>query len=154
MRRKVLGMLLGVAIAAILLIGCSSDDGSENTDKLIIGKVGISMPTHSQERWNRDSAYLTEHFEEVGYETILTFSDNDAKKQVKDIQDMIADGVDLLIVNAIDGTALDEAMEEATEAKVPVISYDRLILNDAVSYYVSFDNYMRSEEHTSELQSH
>ncbi len=142
MRRKVLGMLLGVAIAAILLIGCSSDDGSENTDKLIIGKVGISMPTHSQERWNRDSAYLTEHFEEVGYETILTFSDNDAKKQVKDIQDMIADGVDLLIVNAIDGTALDEAMEEATEAKVPVISYDRLILNDAVSYYVSFDNYM------------
>jgi putative multiple sugar transport system substrate-binding protein len=54
---------------------------------------------------------------------------------------MLADGVDLLVVAAIDGEALNTAMDEAAEANVPVISYDRLIKNDAVSYYVSFDNY-------------
>jgi putative multiple sugar transport system substrate-binding protein len=54
---------------------------------------------------------------------------------------MLADGVDLLVVAAIDGEALNTAMNEAAEQNVPVISYDRLILNDAVSYYVSFDNY-------------
>ena len=103
--------------------------------------VGIAMPTQSLERWNRDGAYLDEQFKAAGFETILTYSDNDSGKQVNDIQNMLADGVNLLVVAAIDGEALNTAMNEAAEANVPVISYDRLILNDAVSYYVSFDNY-------------
>ena len=105
------------------------------------GKIGISMPTQSLERWNRDGAYLDEQFKAAGFETILTFSDNDSGRQVNDIQNMLADGVDLLIVAAIDGEALNTAMNEAADANVPVIAYDRLIMNDAVSYYVSFDNY-------------
>ena len=105
------------------------------------GKIGISMPTQSLERWNRDGAYLDEQFKAAGFETVLTYSDNDSGKQVNDIQNMLADGVNLLVVAAIDGEALNTAMTEAAEANVPVISYARLILNDAVSYYVSFDNY-------------
>ncbi|MBD5514911.1 MAG: sugar ABC transporter substrate-binding protein [Lachnospiraceae bacterium] len=105
------------------------------------GKIGISMPTQSLERWNRDGAYLDEQFKAAGFETILTFSDNDSGRQVNDIQNMLADGVDLLIVAAIDGEALNTAMNEAADAGVQVIAYDRLIMNDAVSYYVSFDNY-------------
>ena len=105
------------------------------------GKIGISMPTQSLERWNRDGAYLDEQFKAAGYETILTYSDNDAGRQVNDIQNMLADGVNLLVIAAIDGEALNTAMNEAAEAGVQVIAYDRLIMNDAVSYYVSFDNY-------------
>jgi len=104
-------------------------------------KIGISMPTQSLERWNRDGQYLDEQFKAAGYETILTYSDNQSDRQVNDIQNMIAEGVNLLIVAAIDGAALNTAMNEAAEQNIPVISYDRLILNDAVSYYVSFDNY-------------
>ena len=99
------------------------------------------MPTQSLERWNRDGSYLDEQFKAAGFETILTYSDNDSGRQVNDIQNMLAEDVDLLIVAAIDGEALNTVMNEAAEAEVPVISYDRLILNDAVSYYVSFDNY-------------
>lgn len=104
-------------------------------------KIGISMPTQSLERWNRDGKYLEEQFKAAGFETILTYSDNKSDRQVNDIQNMIAEKVDLLIVAAIDGAALNTAMNEAAEQNIPVISYDRLILNDAVSYYVSFDNY-------------
>ncbi|MBQ8311743.1 MAG: sugar-binding protein [Clostridia bacterium] len=104
-------------------------------------KIGISMPTQSLERWNRDGSYLDEQFKAAGFETILTYSDNDAGRQVNDIQNMLADEVDLLIIAAIDGEALNTVMDEAANAGIPVISYDRLILNDAVSYYVSFDNY-------------
>ena len=54
---------------------------------------------------------------------------------------MIADGVDLLIVAAIDGDSLSNVLGDAKDAGIPVISYDRLIMNtDAISYYVSFDN--------------
>ncbi|MBQ1575423.1 MAG: sugar-binding protein [Oscillospiraceae bacterium] len=104
--------------------------------------VGIAMPTNSLERWNRDGQYLKEQFEAAGYEAVLKFSDNDVEAQNNDIQTMISDGVDLLIIAAIDGDSLSQTLAIAKEAGIPVIAYDRLIMNtDAVSYYVSFDNY-------------
>ena len=161
MKRKLIVAMLTTAMVASLA-GCGSSsastsadtkDSAESTEAADTadesgdtaaagtGKIGISMPTQSLERWNRDGAYLDEQFKQAGFETVLTYSDNDSGKQVNDIQNMLADDVDLLIVAAIDGEALNTAMNEAAEADVPVISYDRLILNDAVSYYVSFDNY-------------
>ena len=160
MKRKLIVAMLTTAMVASLA-GCGSSsastsadtDSAESTEAADTadesgdtaaagtGKIGISMPTQSLERWNRDGAYLDDQFQKAGYETVLTYSDNDSRKQVNDIQNMLADNVDLLIVAAIDGEALNTAMNEAAEANVPVIAYDRLILNDAVSYYVSFDNY-------------
>ncbi len=161
MKRKLIVAMLTTAMVASLA-GCGSSSTSTSTDATDstesteaadtadesgdtaaagTGKIGISMPTQSLERWNRDGAYLDEQFKKAGFDTVLTYSDNDSGKQVNDIQNMLADDVDLLIVAAIDGEALNTAMNEAAEANVPVISYDRLILNDAVSYYVSFDNY-------------
>ena len=104
-------------------------------------KIGISMPTQSLERWNRDGSYLDQQFQAAGYETIVTYSDNDTNRQVNDIQNMIAQGVDLLVVAAIDGEALNTVMNDAGAEGIPIIAYDRLIMNDNVSYYVSFDNY-------------
>ncbi len=161
MKRKLLSvMLIAAMTAALTACGSSSssnsssteeasseaaeestDEGGETSTEATSQKIGISMPTQSLERWNRDGAYLDEQFQNAGYETILTYSDNDSGQQVNDIQNMLADNVDLLIVAAIDGEALNTAMDEAAEAGVPVIAYDRLIMNDAVSYYVSFDNY-------------
>jgi putative multiple sugar transport system substrate-binding protein len=54
---------------------------------------------------------------------------------------MISEDVDLLVIVAIDGDALNTVLDEAVEKEIPVISYDRLIHSDAVKYYVSFDNY-------------
>lgn len=104
--------------------------------------VGISMPTKSLERWNRDGSYLQEQFEDAGYGVQLKYADNDTNQQNNDIQAMIADDVDLLIVAAIDGETLSQTLADAKDADIPVIAYDRLIMNtDAISYYVSFDNY-------------
>lgn len=106
------------------------------------GKIGIAMPTKSLERWNRDGSYLQAQFEGKGYEVELVYSDNDVPQQVNDIENLIADKVDILVVAAIDGESLSNVLSSAKEAGIPVISYDRLIMNtDAISYYVSFDNY-------------
>ena len=104
--------------------------------------VGIAMPTNSLERWNRDGAYLQEQFEAAGYNTILKYSDNKNDQQNNDIQNMISDGVDLLVITAIDSDGLSQTLAEATEKGIPVVAYDRLINNtDALTVYVSFDNY-------------
>ena len=161
MKKKLLAFLL-MAAMLLSLVACggngtnntSSNTGnnagnqtnnstSDTGDSGAAGgqKVGISMPTQSLERWNRDGSYLDEQFKSAGYETILTYSDNDTNRQVNDIQNMIAEDVDLLVVAAIDGEALNTVMNEAGDAGIPVIAYDRLIMNDNASYYVSFDNY-------------
>ena len=160
MKKRILALAL-TAVMALALVACGGN-GTNNTsntgnnagnqtnnstsdtgDSGAAGgqKVGISMPTQSLERWNRDGSYLDEQFKSAGYETILTYSDNDTNRQVNDIQNMIAEDVDLLVIAAIDGEALNTVMNEAGDAGIPVIAYDRLIMNDNASYYVSFDNY-------------
>ena len=161
MKKRILALALA-AVMPLALVACggngtnntSSNTGnnagnqtnnstSDTGDSGAAGgqKVGISMPTQSLERWNRDGSYLDEQFKSAGYETILTYSDNDTNRQVNDIQNMIAEDVDLLVIAAIDGEALNTVMNEAGDAGIPVIAYDRLIMNDNASYYVSFDNY-------------
>ncbi|OUN04709.1 ABC transporter substrate-binding protein [Flavonifractor sp. An92] len=149
MKKRVLALALS-ATMALSLTACGGGtstssnppaDGSTAPEGGGTQKIGISMPTQSLERWNRDGSYLDQQFKDAGYETILTYSDNDTNRQVNDIQNMIAEDVDLLVVAAIDGEALNTVMNEAGEAGIPIIDYDRLIMNDNVSYYVSFDNY-------------
>jgi putative multiple sugar transport system substrate-binding protein len=56
---------------------------------------------------------------------------------------MINSGCELLVIASIDGDSLGTVLEQAKEKDIPVIAYDRLIMNsDAVTYYATFDNYM------------
>ena len=135
-KKLVLAMAAAMAITSCAVPAFASDDAAGG------GKIGISMPTQSLERWNRDGSYLEEQFKAAGYDVELTYSDNETDRQVNDIQNLISDGVDLLVVAAIDGEALNTVMDEAKDAGIPVISYDRLLMNsDAVTYYATFDNY-------------
>lgn len=105
-------------------------------------KIGIVMPTQYLERWNSDGDYLRQNLMSKGYRVFLEYSDNIIDKQVKNIIDLIEEGVDLLIIAPIDAEVLTRPLKMAQEKNIPVISYDRLIRgSDAVSFYVSFDNY-------------
>ena len=135
-KKLVLAMAATMAITSCAVPVLADDAAAEG------GKIGISMPTQSLERWNRDGSYLEEQFKAAGYDVELTYSDNETDRQVNDIQNLISDGVNLLVIAAIDGEALNTVMDEAADAGIPVISYDRLLMNsDAVTYYATFDNY-------------
>src|SRR5699024_1094754 len=61
---------------------------------------------------------------------------------VSQIENMITKNVDILIIASIDGEALTDVLEQAKNQDIPVIAYDRLIMNsDHVSYYATFDNF-------------
>ncbi|MDR0884767.1 MAG: sugar-binding protein [Clostridiales Family XIII bacterium] len=117
----------------------SSDGDATSTEKV---KVGVSMPTKSLQRWNQDGANMKKSLEEAGYEVDLQYAgDNEIPLQVTQIEDMVAGECQVLVVAAIDGTQLGAPLAQAADAGIPVISYDRLIMNsDAVSYYATFDN--------------
>jgi putative multiple sugar transport system substrate-binding protein len=132
--KKIIALLLAlVMVVALASTGLAFADDAKT--------VGISMPTKSLERWNRDGSYLQEQFEAAGYKVLLTYSDNDAVQQNNDIANMIADGVEVLIIAAIDSDTLSSVLADAAEAGIVTIAYDRLINNAKTAYYVSFDNY-------------
>ncbi|MFC8191878.1 multiple monosaccharide ABC transporter substrate-binding protein [Cellulomonas sp. NPDC057328] len=104
--------------------------------------VGISMPTKSLERWNRDGAHLDELLQGASYETTLQYADNKVDQQITQLENMINQGADVLVIAPIDGTTLGPVLEQAASQDITVIAYDRLI-NDSekVDYYATFDNY-------------
>lgn len=106
-------------------------------------KVGVSMPTQSLQRWNQDGTNMKAELEKAGYVVDLQYAgDNDIPTQVAQLENMISGGCQVLVIASIDGSALTEVLKSAKDKNIPVIAYDRLIMNsDAVSYYATFDNY-------------
>lgn len=104
--------------------------------------IGVAMPTKDLQRWNQDGSNMKAELEAAGYEVDLQYASNDVQTQVSQIENMISNGCQMLVIASIDGSSLGEPLGQAKEAGIPVISYDRLIMNsDAVTYYATFDNY-------------
>ena len=103
--------------------------------------VGVAMPTQSSERWINDGGNMKAQLEALGYEVILQYAEDDVQMQVSQIENMIAQQVDCLVIASIDSVALTGVEAQAKEAGIPIIAYDRLLMQtDAVTYYASFDN--------------
>ena len=106
------------------------------------GTVGISMPTKSSARWIDDGNNMVKQFEEAGYETDLQYAEDDIPNQLAQIENMITKGVNVLVIAAIDGTTLSNALENAAASDIKVVAYDRLIRDSGnVDYYATFDNF-------------
>ena len=137
--KKVLAILL-VLVMVFGLAGCKS--GNDN-DKKGGDLVGVAMPTKDLQRWNQDGENMKNMLEKAGYSVDLQFGANDIPTQVSQLENMIANGAKVLVISAIDGKSLGTVLAQAKEKKIPVIAYDRLIMDtDAVSYYATFDNWL------------
>lgn len=142
--KKLMGILLSGVMVLSMLTGCggaASTGGSAN--KGGGDKIGVAMPTKDLQRWNQDGSNMKAQLEEAGYTVDLQYANNDISTQVSQIENMITNGCKALVIASIDGGSLGTVLKKAKEAKIPVIAYDRLIMEtDAVSYYATFDNYM------------
>ncbi|OAH09818.1 multiple monosaccharide ABC transporter substrate-binding protein [Streptomyces jeddahensis] len=143
-RRAVTLATAVTAALALTLTACgqSSEGGSEQ-DKGSAkgGTIGIAMPTKSSERWIADGKNVVADLESKGYKTKLVYGEDDPDQQVSQIENLITQGVKALIIAAIDNKSLNNVLQQAKDAGIPVISYDRLILGTKnVDYYATFDN--------------
>ena len=137
---------LGSAALALSLAACSGegagDNGSSANEDPADLTIGVSMPTQTSERWIADGNAVKEKLEGKGYKVDLQYAGDDIPTQSQQIDQMITQGADVLILAAIDGTALSGQLQAAADANIPVIAYDRLIRDSPnVDFYVSFDNY-------------
>jgi putative multiple sugar transport system substrate-binding protein len=136
------------AALALGLVACGgsgaggSSSASSNDAKPSDTTIGVAMPTQTSERWIADGNNVKKQLEDKGYKVDLQYANDDIPTQSQQIDQMITKGEKLLIVAAIDGTALSSQLQAAADAGIKVISYDRLIRDTPnVDFYVSFDNY-------------
>lgn len=145
--------LASIGIIAVMVLGmtaCTSEGsggatsgGEKKNTEAGTGKIGVAMPTKDLQRWNQDGENMKKQLEKAGYEVDLQYASNDVNTQVSQIENMISGGCDLLVIASIDGESLGTPLATAEEQDIPVISYDRLIMNtSAVQYYATFDNYL------------
>ncbi|GCB49728.1 multiple monosaccharide ABC transporter substrate-binding protein [Streptomyces sp. NL15-2K] len=143
-RRAALTAIAASASLALTLSACgqSSEGGSEEGSGSTKGAtIGISMPTKSSERWIADGNNVVKELKAKGYKTKLIYGEDDPDQQVSQVENMITQGVKALIIAAIDNKSMNNVLQQAKDANIPVISYDRLILGtENVDYYASFDN--------------
>ncbi|MFJ3224628.1 multiple monosaccharide ABC transporter substrate-binding protein [Streptomyces sp. NPDC086783] len=132
---------VAAALSTVLALSLSAcgDSTGEGDDGTV--SIGIAMPTKTSERWINDGQDMVKNLKVFGYKSTLKYADDDPKTQVSQVEDMISEGVDALVIASVDGHAFKGVLDKARDAHIPVISYDRLILDtENVDYYASFDN--------------
>jgi putative multiple sugar transport system substrate-binding protein len=143
-----------LAAFAVALTACGSsektvDQQGGTTEGAL---VGVTMPTRSSERWIHDGDNIKQALEKQGYKVDLQYAENDIPTQANQIENQITKNAKLLIVASIDGTAITTQLQQAADAKIPVIAYDRLIRNSPnVDYYATFDNFKVGVEQANSL---
>lgn len=112
--------------------------GAKNDDGKIV--IGMSMDTLKEERWQKDRDIFSAKVEELGGEVKVLAANGDDATQLSQAEQLISQGVDVLVVIAHNAEATAPIVEKAHKEGIKVIAYDRLINNSDVDYYISFDN--------------
>jgi len=113
----------------ILITGCNQKP-----------KIGFLMDDLNNERWKKDKELFVQKVEELGGIAIVEIANTDPKKQILQAQSLIDQDVDVLVVVPVDLFEAGEIVKLAHRNYVPVISYDRLIKDCNLDYYISTDN--------------
>lgn len=166
--KKYIALMLCLVLFSIVCISCGGHEVTEipatEEERTVLtdGKVGVLMPTKTDERWEQDAKNIQKALEQDGYQVEVRFADNNPYAQAEQIEEMLYLGVDCLVIGLVDSGKIQEALLKVKAQKVPVISYDRLLMDtQAASYYATFDNksigismgsYIKEKENLDELR--
>ena len=151
MKKRLLSLMLTMGLGLSMLVGCGTTETASNSTQgggsssgSASGEieVGIVLPTKDEPRWLQDQAQFEAILDDAGFTNQVLFSQGSSATEKTNGETLIAKGIKVLIICPQDATAAAAAVEEAKEAGVTVISYDRLITDtEAVDYYTTFDSF-------------
>jgi D-xylose transport system substrate-binding protein len=143
---------LAVGVASVLAVGAFAPLASASTAPTGTASagsggggggdcvVGVSWNNYQEERWAKwDEPAIKAAIEAGGGSYVSNDAKSSAETQASNVENLIAQGANVLIILAQDGTAIKPSVANATSNGIPVIAYDRLIEDPAV-LYTTFDN--------------
>ncbi|AEE97530.1 D-xylose ABC transporter substrate-binding protein [Mahella australiensis] len=114
-----------------------SDNSSNSSQKV---RIGLSLATLQEERWQRDRDAFKKKAESLGAEILIQSANGDENLQNNQVENLLSQDLDLLVIIPQNADSAAALVEDAHKAGVKVISYDRMIMNTDVDLYISFDN--------------
>jgi D-xylose transport system substrate-binding protein len=135
MKLKLVLLTLIAAFAVSCTNAPNAVNGPKDPNKKT--KIGFSMATLQEERWVRDKEAFEAHCKKMDVECVITVANNKADKQANDVDNLLTQGIDVLVIAPQDATQAASMVEKAKAQGVPVISYDRLINSDKIDVYIS-----------------
>nr|WP_247828400.1 sugar-binding protein [Arthrobacter antioxidans] len=141
------------AVSALTLTGCGREEAAPSADGETAAAgfeagsaIGVALPQKTSENWVLAEELFNEGLTEAGYDPDVQFANGGVSEQQNQISSMITNGVKVLVVGAIDGAQLGTQLQQAKDAGISVIAYDRLLTNtENVDYYVAYDNFQVGE---------
>jgi D-xylose transport system substrate-binding protein len=139
-----------VAALALFVVGCGGGNDNNNGGGTgggggggKAGKIALLLPESKTARYEtQDRPLFTKKVKELcsGCQVVYSNADQDAAKQKQQAEAALAQGVKVMVLDPVDGAAAASIVDQANAKNVPVISYDRLLLNSKPDYYVEFDS--------------
>ena len=127
-----------VVTMCMLFGGLFSIAHAKKTKKIVLGFI---LPTLQEERWALDRDGFIEEARKNGAEVLFQASNNDERLQATQVENMLTQGIDVLVLGAVNSSAAAAFVDMAHKEKVQFIAYCRPILNAEVDYFVWHDLY-------------
>jgi ribose transport system substrate-binding protein len=140
MKMKPIFPILSVLILGIFPAACSPGKKAEAPKTLQVAVIPKGM-TH--EFWNAIHAGAVKAGRELGVEIVWKgpHKEDDREGQIIVVEDMIARGVDGIVLAPLDDKALVRPVEEAKREKIPVVIIDSPLKGGGYISYIATDNY-------------
>jgi D-xylose transport system substrate-binding protein len=140
-RALILSALLALSGGA--LVACGDDDDNGSSGSSGGGSIALLLPESKTARYeSQDRPNFEKELNQICPDCDLIYSnaDQDAAKQQQQAEAAITKGADVLVLDPVDAASAGSIVARANQSDIPVISYDRLITDADVDYYISFDN--------------
>ncbi|MEG0817748.1 D-xylose ABC transporter substrate-binding protein, partial [Cetobacterium sp.] len=111
-----------------------------NTAEAAKVKIGMTVDDLRLERWQRDRDIFTAEANKLGADVVAVSANGDSDKQMRDAENLISQGIDILVVIPNNGDVMGAIVDQAHQDGIKVLAYDRLLTNSDVDAYISFDN--------------
>ena len=137
---KILALILCLSLG--LCAGCKAPEKNEVTPTTEAAGpvIGLSFDSFVIERWTRDRDVFVSAANELGAEVNVQSAGGDVDVQISHIKHFIDIGVDAIVIITADAVRLADILKEAKNKGIPVICYDRLVMNCNADLYISFNN--------------
>jgi D-xylose transport system substrate-binding protein len=122
-------------LLVLLTLGLLAACGGGQKEKRL--RIGFAMDTLKEERWQRDKDAFESRCRELDVDCRITVADNKADRQASDVDNLLTQGIDVLVIAPHDATQASSMVDKAKAQGIPVISYDRLINSDKIDAYIS-----------------
>lgn len=155
--KKILAALLSLTICATMFTACASTEEATTTEAVATTtevtteaaaettsdgdtvKIGVAMGDLRLERWQRDVAYMEEAAAAAGVTLDVKSADGDENVQLSQVETMLTNEIDVLLIMPVSSKTMSGAVDACHEDGVAVISYDRMIENADLDYFITFD---------------